>query len=156
MTKPQVQIVWTIKFSRNLQQKYLKLFAHFSLIPWILVLFQPHGKMLTFLPFPKKADLSLLTSYRPVSLLNAESKVFECLVFKHLFNHLRINKILTPLQSGFIPGDSTVNQLTFLYNTFCGTLDDGKEIRVVFCDIKKAFDRVWHALLLHTLNACGV
>ena len=107
-------------------------------------------------PIPKKGDLSLVTNHRPVSLLNVESKVFERLVFKHLYNHLRDNNILTSLQSGFIPGDSTVNQLTFLYNTFCRALDEGKEIRVVFCDIKKAFDRVWHAGLLHKLKACGV
>ena len=97
-----------------------------------------------------------MTNHRPVSLLNAESKVFERLVFKHLFNHLRDNNILTPLQSGFIPGDSTVNQLTFLYNTFCRALDEGKEIIVVSSDIKKAFERVWHAALLHKLNACGI
>ncbi|MCG8096816.1 MAG: hypothetical protein JAZ17_24870 [Candidatus Thiodiazotropha endolucinida] len=107
-------------------------------------------------PIPKKGDLSLLTNHRPISLLNSVSKLFERLVFKHLFNHLRDNNILTPLQSGFIPGDSTVNQLTYLYNTFCHALDNGKEVRVVFCDIKKAFDRVWHAGLLHKLRACGV
>ena len=112
--------------------------------------------MLIYLLSPKKGDLSLFTNHRPVSLLNSKSKVFERLVFKHLYNHLRNNNILTPLQSGFIPGDSTVNQLTFLYNTVCRALDEGKEIRVVFCDIKKAFDRVWHAGLLHKLNACGV
>ena len=60
------------------------------------------------------------------------------------------------MQSGFIPGDSTVNQLTFLYNIFCRALDDGKEARVVFCDISKAFDRVWHAGLVHKLEAAGV
>jgi hypothetical protein len=27
---------------------------------------------------------------------------------------------------------------------FGKALDEGKEIRVVFCDISKAFDRVWH------------
>ena len=70
--------------------------------------------------------------------------------------HLRGNNILTPLQSRFIPGNSTVSQLTFLYNTFCHALDEGKEIRVVFCDTKKAFGRVWHAGLLHRLRACGV
>ena len=104
-------------------------------------------------PIPKKGDLSLLTNHRPVSLLNSESKVFERLLFVYLFNHLRDNNILTPLQSGFIPGDSTVNQLTFLYNTFYRALDEGKEIRVVFCDIKKAFDRVWHAGLLHKFHS---
>ena len=55
-----------------------------------------------------------------------------------------------------MPGDSTVNQLTFLYNIFCQALDANKEIRVVFCDISKAFDRVWHAGLLRKLEAAGV
>ena len=50
----------------------------------------------------------------------------------------------------------TVNQLPFLYNTFCQALDSGKEVRAVFCDIRKAFDRVWHVGLLHKLKASGV
>ena len=89
-------------------------------------------------------------------MLNSEDKVFERLIFKHLYNHLRDNNVLSSLQSGFIQGDSTVNQLSFLYNTFCQALDMGKEVRVVFCDIRKAFDRVWHAGLLHKLKAAGV
>ncbi|MCG7868583.1 MAG: endonuclease/exonuclease/phosphatase family protein [Candidatus Thiodiazotropha taylori] len=107
-------------------------------------------------PVPKKGDLSVVSNHRPISLLNAEAKVFERLVFKYLFNHLRDNNLLSSLQSGFIPGDSTVNQLTFLYNTFCQALDSGKEVRAVFCDISKAFDRVWHIGLLHKLRAAGV
>ena len=83
-------------------------------------------------------------------------KVFERLIFKHLFNHLQENSFLTSLQSGFVPGDSTVNQLTFLYNIICQALDAIREIRVVFCDISKAFDRVWHAGLLRKLEAAGV
>ena len=47
----------------------------------------------------------------------------------------------------FIPGDSNINQLTFLYNTFCQALDSGKEVRAVFCDISKAFDHVWHVVV---------
>ena len=107
-------------------------------------------------PVPKKGYLSVVSNHRPISLLNAEAKVFERLVFKYLFNHLRDNNLLSSLQSGFIPGDSTVNQLTFLYNTFCQALDSGKEVRAVFCDISKAFDRVWHVGLLHKLRAAGV
>ena len=100
-------------------------------------------------PVPEKGDLSSVSNHRPISLLNAENKVFERLVFKYLFNHLQDNNLLSSLQSGFIPGDSTINQLTYLYNTFCHALDDGKEVRAVFCDISKAFDRVWHSGLLH-------
>ena len=97
-----------------------------------------------------------MTNYRPISLLNSESKHFERTVFKHLYNHLHTNNLLSSFQSGFIPGDSTVNQLTYLYQTFCVALDCGKEIRAVFCDISKAFDRVWHAGLLDKLEAAGV
>ena len=107
-------------------------------------------------PVPKKGDLSIVSNHRPISLLNSEDKVIERLVFKHLYNHLRDNNILTSLQSGFIPCDSTVNQLTYLYNVFCQALDSGKEVRAVFCDISKAFDRVWHAGLLLKLQAAGV
>lgn len=107
-------------------------------------------------PVPKKGDLSVVSNYRPISLLNSENKVFERLVFKYLFNHFRDNNLLTSLQSGFLPGDSTVNQLTFLYNTFCQALDSGKEVRAVFCDISKAFDRVWHSGLIYKLQAAGV
>ena len=37
-----------------------------------------------------------------------------------------------------------MNQLTYLYDTFCQALDSGKEICAAFCDVSKAFDRVWH------------
>ena len=94
-----------------------------------------------------------MNNYRPISLLNAEVKVFERLIFKHLFNNLQENSFLTSLQSGFMPGDSTVNQLTFLYNIFCQALDANKEIPVF---ISKAFDHVWHAGLLRKLEAAGV
>ena len=101
-------------------------------------------------------DPSDVCIYRPFSLLSNLDKVFERLVFKHLFNHLHDNNILTSFQSGFILGDSTTNQLTFLYNTFCQALDAGKEVRTVVCDISKAFDRVWPASLLHKLRSIGI
>ena len=41
-------------------------------------------------------------------------------------------------------------------NTFCQALDAGKEVRAIFCDISKAFDRVWHAGLIHKLKSAGI
>ena len=97
-----------------------------------------------------------VSNYRPVSLLNTLYKTFQRSIFKHIYNHFCDNDILSPLQSGFIPGDSTVYQLTYLYDTFFHALDSGKEVRVVFCDISKAFDRVWHASLIQKLKAAGI
>ncbi len=69
---------------------------------------------------------------------------------------MREHDRLTSLQSGFVPGDSTVNQLTYLYTVFSEAIDSGKEIRAVFCDISKAFDRVWHKGLLYKLQSSGI
>jgi hypothetical protein len=35
-------------------------------------------------------------------------------------------------------------------------LDIGKDIRFIFCDISKAFDRVWHTGLLYKLRKIGI
>ena len=79
----------------------------------------------------------------------------ERYVHKHLYNYVTSHQLLTPLQSGFVQGDSTTYQLLHTYHTFCEAVDNGKEVRVVFCDISKAFDRVWHKGLLHKMSGIG-
>ena len=74
----------------------------------------------------------------------------------HLYNYISENNLLTPFQSGFIQGDSITFQLLHTYHSFLEAVDSGKEVRVVFCDISKAFDRVWHIGLLHKLAGMGL
>ena len=66
------------------------------------------------------------------------------------------HEVLTTLQPGFISGDSTVNQLVDIYNSFYKALYEGNEVRAIFCDISKAFDRVWHKGLLYKLQTVGI
>ena len=80
----------------------------------------------------------------------------ERCVFKYIYNFIVENDIFTKFQSGFIRGDSTTNQLLYIYNDFCRAIDEGKEVRVVFCDISKAFDRVWHRGLIQKLYNIGI
>ena len=49
-----------------------------------------------------------------------------------------------------------MNQLTYPYNTFFQSLGSGKEVRTAFCDVSKAFDRVWYDWFLLKLKAAGV
>ena len=80
----------------------------------------------------------------------------ERYVHKHLSQYLNDHSIITPFQSGFQAGDSTVNQLLNLCNDISNALDDNKELRIIFLDINKAFDRVWHKGLLFKLKSIGV
>ena len=107
-------------------------------------------------PIFKKSDPSKPFNYRPVSLLSCLGKLMERCIHKRLYNYFISNDLITSYQSEFIKGDSTVNQLTFFYNEICQALDGGKEVRAVFCDISKAFDRVWHRGLIHTLSSLGI
>jgi predicted transcriptional regulator len=59
----------------------------------------------------------------------------ERCIYKHVYNVLLKNSIITPHQSGFTPGDSAINQLLSLANEFGKALDEGKEIRVIFQQI---------------------
>ena len=59
-------------------------------------------------------------------------------------------------QSGFRKKDSSVYQLTYFYDFLAKALDSGKEVKAIFCDIKKAFDRVWHEGLLIKLHSVGI
>ena len=51
---------------------------------------------------------------------------------------------------------STTHQLVYLYHVLGEALDNNKKVRVVFGDISKAFDRVWHAGLLTKLSSIGI
>ena len=58
--------------------------------------------------------------------------------------------------SGFTPGDFSVHQSVYLYNSFCKALNDKKDVCIVLCDQSKTFDRVWHQGLLYKLECIGI
>lgn len=61
-----------------------------------------------------------------------------------MYKYCLENNIINKYQLGFQPGDSTTNQLVEIYNITISSLDKGIDIIFVFCNISKAFDRVWH------------
>ena len=104
----------------------------------------------------KKGSVYDCNNYRPISLLPSVSKVFEKLVFNNIYGYLTHNKLISPYQSGFRPGDSTVKQLVSICHNISRALDNGDEIMSVFLDFKKAFDKVWHKGLIFKLNRIGI
>ena len=108
--------------------------------------------------FIKKNKKNIITNYRPISLLPIFGKIFERLIFTSLYSYLIGNKFITSKQSGFIKGDSTTNQLLSITHMIHSAFDCDipKEVRSVYLDISKAFDKVWHEGLIFKLKQHGV
>jgi hypothetical protein len=107
-------------------------------------------------PIFKKDDKTLVKNYRPISLLSCVGKIQERIVYRHLYKYLTENNLLTWTNSGFKELDSAINQLLYITNNIHKALESGKEICLVFLDVSKAFDRVWHSGLLNKLRCMGI
>ena len=77
-------------------------------------------------------------------------------IFKHMYNYFRDNDLIYKYQSGFLPECSTTHHLVHLYDSISEAFDKGLKVQMVFGDISKAFDKVWHAGLLFKLKNMGV
>jgi hypothetical protein len=104
----------------------------------------------------KKQDRQLKENYRPISLLSCISKIFERIIYNKLYSHLKTNKLLDVNNSGFQENDSSILRLLSLTDTIFQSLDNQDEVLLVFLDISKAFDRVWHEGILYKLKQAGI
>ena len=59
-------------------------------------------------------------------------------------------------QSGFKPGDSRINQLLAITHEIYKSFNVWLDVRAVFLDISKAFDKIWHKGLLYKLKQNGI
>jgi hypothetical protein len=73
-----------------------------------------------------------------------------------LLRNVDISKVVVVTVLGFRPGDSSVNQLILITHKMYEGLEQGNEVRMVFLDISKAFDKVWHKGLLYKFERLGV
>ena len=130
-----------LKLSQKSILKPLKLFFENCLRT---TLFPDQWKKANVVPIHKKGDKQLLENYRLVSLLPICDKILEQLIFNSLFNYFIENNLLSPHHSGFIPGDSCLKQFIPITHETCNAFDcdPSLEVRGVFLDIPKAFDKV--------------
>ena len=73
-----------------------------------------------------------------------------------MFEFFTKNNFISLNQSGFKPGDLCINQLLSITHEIYRSFDDGLDVRGVFLNISKAFDKVWHKGLLYKSKQNGV
>ena len=101
-------------------------------------------KKANVVPIHKKGDKQTLKNYCPVPFLPICSKIFERLLYNEMFGFFLDKGLISANQSGFKPRDSYINQLLSITDNIYKLFGDAYEVRGVFLDISKAFDKVWH------------
>ena len=104
----------------------------------------------------KKGIKSKCENYRPISLLNTLSKIYERVIYNRLSTFLISNNLIYEHQSGFLKGHSTTLQLISIVYYINSELNKGNCVRSVFLDLAAAFDTVPHDLLMHKMKAYGL
>ena len=105
--------------------------------------------------FKNVGERSTGKNYSPVSLLSVVSKVFKKLVNNRIVDHLEKCGLFSDFQYGFRSSRLTADLLTVVSDRIAKAFNRSGATRAVALDISKAFDRVWHAGLLHKVNPYG-
>ena len=107
--------------------------------------------------FKNKGSRSDVKCYRPISLLASMSKIFEKLVYNRLYEHLTCNSLITDRQSGYRHHHGTYTQLIYLIHKMYSSLDKQCDFTIIYLDITRYFDTIWHEGLLAKCRLhCGL
>ena len=106
--------------------------------------------------FKNVGKRSTAKNYHPVSLLSKVCKVFEKLVNNRTVDHLEKYGLFSDFQYGFRSSQSTAHLPTVVSDRIDRALNRCGPTGAVALHISKAFDRVWHAGLLHKLRFYGI
>ena len=95
-------------------------------------------------------------NYRPIPVLPLLSKVLEKIMYNAVYNYFVENKLLFPKQFGFQINTSTEHAILELVQNITKSFEKSEYALGVFIDLKKAFDRVYHEILLQKLKLYGL
>src|SRR6267154_4333915 len=104
----------------------------------------------------KKGDHTIMSNYRPISLLSIFSKILESLVSARLSSFLTKYNILYEYQFGFRSNYSTKLALVNSVDDILKALNEKQLVAGIFFDLAKAFDSIDHLILIDKLHCYGI
>lgn len=105
-------------------------------------------------PIHKSGSKTQIENYRPISILNVMSKLFESVIYSYISPI--ISRSIPYEQHGFMKNRSTVTNLAVFTDYVLRSMDERHQVDVIYTDFEKAFDRVDHVILLHKLSILGI
>ena len=82
--------------------------------------------------------------------------LLEYLIYNEAHPYLIDNNLISSHQSGFKRGDCCIKQLFSITHEICKSFDEVFDVRGVYFDISKPFERVWHVSLIFKLQKNGI
>uniref|UniRef100_A0A3B1IE94 Reverse transcriptase domain-containing protein n=1 Tax=Astyanax mexicanus TaxID=7994 RepID=A0A3B1IE94_ASTMX len=101
-------------------------------------------------------DKSHASSYRPIALTSNLCKLMEKMIVRRLLYELERRGLLSPYQSGFRKGRSTIDAVLYLESDIRKAQVSKEFVMAVFFDIEKAYDMIWKEGLLVKLYNMGI
>ena len=117
-------------------------------------IFPENAKVASVVPLDKgKPDKYDVLNYRPVSILNAFSNIYEKVIKNQLAYYL--DKYFSPFISAYRKSYSTQQVIIRLLEEWREKLDKNLIVSAVLMDLSKAFDCIPHDLIISKLAAYG-
>ena len=113
-------------------------------------------KVARVIPVFKKGPGTLMTNYRPISLLSKFNKLLEKLMYNRLMDFLDKNEVLYNGQFGFRTKHSTSHAILLITDKIQKAIENKLFSCGIFLDLSKAFDTVNHHILLRKRENCGI
>ena len=114
--------------------------------------FPEQMKLVRVTPIHKEGSKTNVDNYRPISLLNSFSKIYEELMHTRLFEFFECKNSLYENQYGFRSGRSCEHALLNAQNILLESLSKRQVSLLLLIDFSKAFDMVEHPILLQKLD----
>ena len=113
-------------------------------------------KVARVIPIFKEGSKADVSNYRPISLLNTFSKIYEKLMYTRIMLFLESNNSLYEGQYGFRSGRSCEHAILNAQNLLLESLSKQQVSLLLLIDFSKAFDMVEHSILIEKLEHYGI